>query len=378
MFACLFFLAPLFLAPTLEDLPNPFSYAENFYFQPDTRTFSHTDQRTLEKIGNDRDRRGYSFKHQPIPRKKAIRFPGTTLFLFEDSRTIYASYHFFHVLEHIVGDWSFYGDQHFEDVRLIVLGSGGEKDWVYDGKVSPVIWEGPNEINKHLFKALFPNAEVLTWLKFLDRYKTRPICFERALCSDRSLSFLHSENLQLKRMLGYARHFFSKEALQRLADRVHAYAQTQFHPSDAIRVTYLKRQPPRYLAPHIEEELLSAIAHLPNVSLCVKDFIHLSFQEQMQIIGNTDVLISVHGNGLSHVLFLPPTAKVIEIFPPSTHTLDYRIYAEARELDYTALISDIGVISREESYRLNMRGNFHGTIESLDIQPILAKIGSSL
>eukprot|EP01084_Bolivina_argentea_P073732 133788_1 len=40
-----------------------------------------------------------------------------------------------------------------------------------------------------------------------------------------------------------------------------------------------------------------------------------TFKQQLQIASSTDILIGVHGAGLSHVLFLPPKSGLIEITP---------------------------------------------------------------
>jgi hypothetical protein len=364
---------------TLVEFPNPFCYLENLYFLPHESTFVVVGDPTIpSKVIRRSDQRGYFFRTQSDPFHNTTKIPGTTLFLFEMSRTMCCSYHFFHILEHIVGAWSFYGDAHFQDVNMIVLASSGEKEWIIGGQVLPVKWEGPNEINKHLLKALFPNARVLTWVQFLEEFQEDVVGFERVITSDRGIAETLPESWKIRRMLGYSRQFFSQDALKNMSDRVHMYAETEIINNAAtLRVTYLKRPPPRTLSPAVEEKLLSSIKKMDGVSLRVEDFSTIPFKEQINIIGNTDVLISVHGNGLSHVLFLPPSAQVIEIFPPNTHTVDYRIYAEARGLDYTCIISNRGIIPKKLSYEIGMFGNFSGTIKKLNIRPILEKIAQN-
>lgn len=41
----------------------------------------------------------------------------------------------------------------------------------------------------------------------------------------------------------------------------------------------------------------------------------MSFHQQLEVITTTDILISMHGAGLAHVLFLPSHAGVVEMFP---------------------------------------------------------------
>jgi len=39
-----------------------------------------------------------------------------------------------------------------------------------------------------------------------------------------------------------------------------------------------------------------------------------TFEEQLAIVGNTQVFVGIHGAGMMHVLFLPPRARVVEVF----------------------------------------------------------------
>lgn len=47
----------------------------------------------------------------------------------------------------------------------------------------------------------------------------------------------------------------------------------------------------------------------------VVDFAAISLREQVQLVQETDALVSHHDAGTTHVLFLPPEAAAIEIFP---------------------------------------------------------------
>jgi len=200
-----------FLLAFCQQLPLPFCDFENLCFQAETSTFFTEKKAIASEKG-----RGYFLKalEAPIESKPVA---GTIFFLFESQSTRTYLAHFFHLLEHICALWSFYGDEHSEEVRRIVLAAdGGLEDWH---------WEGPNEINRHLLRALFPNAEVKTWRQFLEECEGKTLCFERALTSDRALCFASAECMSINKMLGAAYRLLSQEALQRLSDRVHAYVQ---------------------------------------------------------------------------------------------------------------------------------------------------------
>ena len=346
--------------------PPPFTYFDHLYFDTGFRTFYGVGENidTDRAIAPDAGR-AYSFKSVSYLSRKNIGFiDGTTLFLFEANITKSYLFHFFHLLEHLVGIWSLYGDENNEDIKTIVL----------DGISSN--WEGPNKLNKHLIEALFPNAVVITWDNFIKMHDNKTICLERAVLSDRAVTLNNYECTKINKMLGSALPFLSEENLINLADKVHTYSKTKKCASDTLRVTYTKRGMPRTLTENLEKQLLSDISKIPNVSVIVADFCKLSFQEQVNLIGNTDVLIGVHGNGLSHILFLPENAAAIEIFPPDTLALDYRLYADARGVAYLGISSNLGPIGKEVAYQTGPFGDVNKTIERLDFAPILSFIGS--
>lgn len=348
-------------------LPAPFSQFENLCFDPRSNTFIAVGQKNSFKTPIDLHcSRPYSFKDVEILplRAKPAYLQGTTLFLFE-SEGPSMIIHFFHLLEHILGLWSFNTPYQNTEVTRIVLAADG----YFDARA----WEGTNQINRHLLKALFPNALVETWPEFKKRFSKHPIIFQKALLSDRALTFRIPFCRQINKMLGAALPYLDPDALNTLAETMHFYAETSFQPSTRLRITYSKRNPPRTLAPPLEEEFLAQLASLPYVELTTADFASLSFKQQINLIGNTDLLIGVHGNGLSHILFLPPDAAVIELFPKDSLLLDYRLFADARRLDYYGIIEDRGLVDRDTAYR-GCFGAPNHTLAQLDIPLITSLI----
>lgn len=66
----------------------------------------------------------------------------------------------------------------------------------------------------------------------------------------------------------------------------------------------------------------------------------LSFEEQMKTVSGTDILISIHGTALTHILFLPKHAGVLEIFPCCLEqflvSYHYKNLARYRQLRYVS------------------------------------------
>lgn len=351
-------------------LPVPFSAMENVYFIPSPSKFLAFGPKEafVEPIKAGLNRNYQFATTLQLPRVEA-RLEGTTLFLMEWKNTSNMVCHFFHLLEHIVGLWCFDGDERFAEVKLIVLAADG---W-YDA----IAWRGPNDINQHLIKALFPNAEVKSWREFYEEHSklcNNALAFDRVIFSDRAITRGSPACGRINKMLGEALPELDAKSLERMSERIHAYAETTIQQTTVLRVTYTKRHPPRTLTDDLEERLLTAICEIDNVELKVVDFAKISFKEQINLIGNTDVLLGVHGNGLSHSLFLPQEAAVIEMFPNQALALDYRLFANARGISYYGVVADMGLIDDKTAYHKGCFGDFSNTISNLDISLVISII----
>jgi hypothetical protein len=64
-----------------------------------------------------------------------------------------------------------------------------------------------------------------------------------------------------------------------------------------------------------EDALVSALGALGGVDVQAVDFAEMPYVEQVQRVSETDVLIGMHGAGLTNLLWLPPGAGVIELMP---------------------------------------------------------------
>jgi hypothetical protein len=84
-----------------------------------------------------------------------------------------------------------------------------------------------------------------------------------------------------------------------------------------VHVTYIERPDSsgRHLSDAGRASLVGLFADYPNVNFRRVRMEEYSMQEQMAIAAQTDVLIGVHGNGLTHMLWMAPKGFVCEIFP---------------------------------------------------------------
>ena len=92
-----------------------------------------------------------------------------------------------------------------------------------------------------------------------------------------------------------------------------------------VAVTYIDRQnTARRLSDKAHSALLTTLAAMPGIQLRHVRMELLSLEAQFELAHQTDVLVGVHGNGLTHQLWMHPRRWVVEIFPaPETHQYDY-------------------------------------------------------
>jgi len=90
------------------------------------------------------------------------------------------------------------------------------------------------------------------------------------------------------------------------------------NPSPLPVVTYVNRQNARdrKLDPHVHSKFIEYMLGIPGIEFIDIKMEDLSFDDQFALANKTDLLIGVHGNGLSHAAFMRPHRNVVEIFTP--------------------------------------------------------------
>ncbi|XP_072928459.1 EGF domain-specific O-linked N-acetylglucosamine transferase isoform X2 [Hemitrygon akajei] len=80
-----------------------------------------------------------------------------------------------------------------------------------------------------------------------------------------------------------------------------------------IRITFLIRST-QYRRILNQDELVKALKTVSVFDVRVVDYKDIGFSEQLKITYNSDIFISIHGAGLTHLLFLPDWAVIFELY----------------------------------------------------------------
>jgi EGF domain-specific O-GlcNAc transferase len=98
-------------------------------------------------------------------------------------------------------------------------------------------------------------------------------------------------------------------------------------PSHSLTITIIDRTTKRRLTN--QHRLVASVkSALPRHNIQLIDFAPLSLYDQLTIVRNTDILVGVHGAGLTHGMFLPPNSAIVEFMPQSLKHRGFRNMAK--------------------------------------------------
>jgi capsular polysaccharide biosynthesis protein len=99
-----------------------------------------------------------------------------------------------------------------------------------------------------------------------------------------------------------------------------------------FRKIYISREKAKTRKVLNEIDIIKEVQQLGFETIYLED---LSFKEQVQLFSESIVVISIHGGGLTNMMFMQPRAKVLEIRKEGDATnLCYYSLANAYDLDY--------------------------------------------
>jgi hypothetical protein len=189
-------------------------------------------------------------------------------------------------------------------------------------------WDNPhqNHVQSKILGISHPGVEIIAG------GDGTPIVLERLVWLDRMLT-----QTKINKFLEHAQ-TFAMPAVREFCEQVRRATGVAFGrrpASDRLRLVYVKRNPPRCLSATVEARLLAWLETRFDVERV--DFGALSWSEQVAVSASSDVMLGVHGNGLTNLLWMQPGAVVVELFPPGFHQYDYQMYSELAGLTYFGL-----------------------------------------
>lgn len=93
-------------------------------------------------------------------------------------------------------------------------------------------------------------------------------------------------------------------------------------PPEVI-ITFINRTATRHLI-NAEEYFAHLESEHVHIRVQSVDFAAIPFAEQLAVAQQTNVLVGVHGAGLTHGIFLPPRSAMVEILPPNLNHKGFR------------------------------------------------------
>ncbi|KAH8107838.1 hypothetical protein BXZ70DRAFT_884547 [Cristinia sonorae] len=329
----------------------------------------------------------------PQTRNRVWTVSGNT-WLFNDPPQFLDHYYHF-CAELLFGAWSFWSGAH----NAVVDSSN------LDESTAPPVhraifthseaygWRDRPGFNSYFFRAAFPSITVEVEEDWNDRIVatsspgklSRAWHFEKALFADRSAAFRGEVCGTInQRTAAESYHHMQRagnltkwwwEPIRRSVLRfggvpdqtldIPIYAEAEAIAKKIV-VTYISRQGARrHLIEEDHRKLVAALDEmcaLRGWELNVVQAEKLSKDDQVALMARTTVLLGVHGNGLTHLILLPPTpiSTVIEIFYPGGFAHDYEWTTRAMGMKHFAVQNDTWA-THPRSWDVAYPDGFQGT-----------------
>ncbi|WRT70692.1 uncharacterized protein IL334_007690 [Kwoniella shivajii] len=304
-------------------------------------------------------------------------------FLFNDGQFIDHYYHF--AAELLLGAWRAYSsyDEHGTAKGETAL-PPPQRIWFLHQNIKE--WRDKPKFNPTILYALFPSVSILypeDWADFKNQTissKPKAFMLERALLADRSAAFRGEWTGPTARTVASALHVGSTtrwwwEPIRRQVLRYSGLSELVINRNleghgaidpvnlvgpgvDVVEplapqgtyqpvITYISRQSSRRrLTKESHEDLVKALeerAKKLGWELIIVEAEKMSKEDQFALAGRTTIMLGVHGNGLSHLLWMPPTPRsaVIEMFFKGGFARDYQWTAHALGIRHFAVQHDV-------------------------------------
>ncbi len=217
-------------------------------------------------------------------------------------------YHYFHFMEAIIWLWT---------MQHAYLGGARPARIVFD-----MPWDNAaqNYVQRGVLAALYPGVPIG------DPGWNWPDSFDNVLIYDRSWAETRL-NKSLEAAMGFA-----LPHVMNMGRQVRRMVGAFDGATKSPRILFVTRPPPRCFAPEAERDLLTCLqAYGPVTTI---DFAAIPWDQQVRLVAAHDVLVGVHGNGLTNALWMRPKSLVLEFFPEGSRHYDYQFFSELAGLNY--------------------------------------------
>ncbi|KAJ7129079.1 hypothetical protein C8R46DRAFT_1363306 [Mycena filopes] len=237
-------------------------------------------------------------------------------------------------------------------------------------------WRDKAGVDGPLMRAAFPAAAIEQSAYWKDLVKLgTTIVFERIILVNRDRAHKHPFGSVWFKMIAGAMNVSAPTdfwAPVRTSLRRNTLGAVPL-PENAIGrplVTYISRQGGgRRLVQADHEALVAALRALEAEGVCefqMAAMERISLREQIELVSRSTILVGVHGNGLTHQLWMPPSplSATIEILVPNGYTFDYEILARNMGHRHYAVWNDTFLTYSPGTFHEGVKfpEGFHGII----------------
>jgi len=255
--------------------------------------------------------------------------------------------HLYHMMENLLGIWATWRD--LIDQRGSGITSAPPEWLVLPQHSIQSLETRSGRATRGLVRAVFPEIKIIDSRALRSLGQRGAVYFPKLVASDRSAAD-HGEINQMltgirRRLAGLMLPFWA--AISRNLEIDPATTRE----GDVV-VTFVEQAAGnRGLARSLARELLWELATLEaGINVHWLRFDLLTLREQVARASATDVLVGVHGNGLTHVLFIRLPGALVEIFPgEGSRIVAFQQLSELRGVAYYGLQAASGRVFREGS-----------------------------
>eukprot|EP01041_Mallomonas_annulata_P013856 gene13856-29487_t len=179
-----------------------------------------------------------------------------------------------------------------------------------------------NAVGKSFYERFFPHIDYTFRMRNSNNDNTRVYLVNYLVAAGEFRDFIFSKvgiNNDYRKTYHIKTH--ANKSLILIPNRQHGL-NNNHHKELSPRIVIIQRSTTRIICNM--NEIISTIQNITNITPLLIDYAEMTYDNQMQSTFETDILIMVHGGGLGNVLYLPPFATLIEIYP---YTYTHQIFS---------------------------------------------------